>query len=427
MRPHSERIAARFPMPYIGEFLLLIFALLTLGVFEPQFHVVEFDRLTLRGAVEEGSANPFNQLRWLTLASFASVAALVDQRRVLRLAQASLPLLLLVGYCLLSVAWSSHHEIALRRCFGIIVPMCILLVAIALIERPRNAALCLYIAFWIALLLNAAVASLASSFDEFGHFRGATSNKNVLGSIAALATLSGVALIPWLKRGWSRALCAVYIIAWMAILAATLSKTSLVLAAIVPLGFFMLRIVSGLLGVSLFLASTLLALLAAVVMLLLYAAGGNGPADLVQLVWPDATFTGRTALWSFMAHQLKDTWLTGAGFGSIWGIGFQSPNLFSAYDFVRLANQAHNGYLDVLAALGVIGLVLLGTMLLHFDAVADRFRSHSMRIYRLSWFIVLFSLIHNLMESSLLVPFAPVWHLTLLAVLMVMRFADQDV
>jgi O-antigen ligase len=418
--------AAPFAIPYAGELLLVIFALMTLGVFEPQFHVAEFDRLNLRTAVQEGSANLFNQLRWLALAGFASIAAFAAPQRVLRVALASWPILVLAGYCLLSVTWSVHHEIALRRCFGILVPVYILFVSIALIERPRNAVLSLYLAFWAALLLNAAVAGLPSAFDEFGHFRGATSNKNILGGIGALAVLSGIALWPWLERGWSRALCAGYVMAWTAVLAATLSKTSLALGVMVPFAFVVLRVLSGLLGASLFVAGMLLGSLAGLALLLIYAATGQAPADLVQLVLPDATFTGRTALWTFMTHRLADNWLAGAGFGSIWGVGFQSPNLFSAYDFVRLANQAHNGYLDVLGALGVIGLVLIAVLFLHFGAVAERLRPHHLRVYRLSWFIVLFSLVHNMMESSLLVPFSHVWHLTLFAILVATRFADQD-
>ena len=188
----------------------------------------------------------------------------------------------------------------------------------------------------------------------------------------------------------------------------------------------MLRVLSGALGTSLFVAGALLGSPPGSRLFLIYAASGQAPADLVQLVLPDATFTGRTALWTFITHGLGDNWLAGAGFGSIWGVGFQSPNLFSPYDFVRIANQAHNGYLDVLAALGVIGLVLIAVLFLNFGAITERLRPQHLRVYRLSWFIVLFSLVHNMMESSLLVPFAHVWHLTIFAILLATRFADQD-
>jgi hypothetical protein len=39
----------------------------------------------------------------------------------------------------------------------------------------------------------------------------------------------------------------------------------------------------------------------------------------------------------------------------------------------------------------------------------------------MAWFIILFALLHNLLESSLLVPFNAVWHMTLFALFLCAR------
>lgn len=413
-------------VPYVAEFVLLIFGLMTLGVFDPQFNVASFDQKTLSAQISEGEPNPLNQVRWLALAALASLAMFNAPSRVRQLAVAWWPALLLIGYCFSSALWSAHPEITLRRSFGILVPAYVLLVAIALIDRPQKAVVVIYIAFWSALLLNISVLPLQSSYDEFGHFRGTTTHKNILGSIGALAILCGVALWPWLERRWSRLLCLLYVLVWAVIVIISVSKTSLVLTLLVPLAFIGLRLASSLFGVPLVAAGFLGGTLAGLSLLVIYSCTERTPFDMVQLVWPDATFTGRTAFWTFMLQSIGDKWLAGSGLGAFWNVGATSPNLHSIHDYVRFANQAHNGYLDLVAALGLIGLMLLLLLFLHFGYASERLRVGDLRLYRFAWFFVLFSLFHNAMESSFLVPFSHVWHLAIFAVCLAVRFAHRN-
>jgi len=72
----------------------------------------------------------------------------------------------------------------------------------------------------------------------------------------------------------------------------------------------------------------------------------------------DASFTGRTDIWTFglQAAQLK-LW-TGYGFSSFWGSS-AVQNLPQGMEWAATAAHSHNGYLDITLATGLPGLALL--------------------------------------------------------------------
>jgi O-antigen ligase len=216
-----------------------------------------------------------------------------------------------------------------------------------------------------------------------------------------------------------------YVAGWGCLLVLSVSKTSIALTLGVPIAIYALSWVSMGLRIS---VASLAATLAAVILTIAsacYAILGTSLTDLVHLAWDDATFTGRTQLWNFMLDGIGENWVTGIGFASFWGVGASSPNLYAGLDYIRLTNQAHNGYLDLLATLGVIGVALVIIMLAQVLRKTEAFRFSQPWLFRFVWFIVAFSIIHNAMESSLLVPFSIVWHMTLLAYVMGVWYAQR--
>ena len=105
-------------------------------------------------------------------------------------------------------------------------------------------------------------------------------------------------------------------------------------------------------------------------------------------------------IWQFIIDQ----WLTrpflGFGYGSFWAVGFQSPNLSASYEFIRLLTQGHNGYLDLLLVLGVLGTVLFAGFLSQLLAVLSR--SYAIRgpLYIFATVTILFVLLLNVTDSS---------------------------
>lgn len=415
--PALSRILA-----YLPGAVLFVFALLTLGVLDPQLHPVNFDQLTVRTAVHEISApNVFNQLRWAALAAVASLLVLRDPSRLVAPSVGLRYFLAVLALCVVSAAWSGYPDVTLRRALALIISAYCLLVALSYIERTDRAVLIVYAAFWVALLANLAVLVRAEAFDEVGFYRGIAGNKNTLGSIAALAILYGFAVGRWISGPLYRLARVAYLAAWAGILVLTVSKTSIGLVFVVPALFFSLKLASALLRVSLGTAGLGLVAFGLVILALGHYGAGYTPADFARIVLSDVTLTERTPIWNFMLREIGQSWVLGTGFGAFWGVGYGAPNLKSLYQHIQLINQAHNGYLDVLASLGVVGLGLVFLMIAAFARTAERLRARQGSFYALVWFIILFALLHNLLESSLLVPFNAVWHMTLFALFLAVR------
>jgi len=139
---------------------------------------------------------------------------------------------------------------------------------------------------------------------------------------------------------------------------------------------------------------------------------------------PEA-LTGRVQIWSMVLAYAADHPLGGAGFGSFWNVGSDSPALGYAESWVTAAPTAHNGYLDILAQLGVVGLVLalfscvvlpLGRLL--DDRLAGEVESGAAAA------VIIFCILHNITESSFLSD-APLWPMMLIVLCIQQRHLSE--
>ncbi len=413
----------------IAEAVLFLAIALSFGLFDPKLGTPAFAWQQSTGfeatIAASSSADLINQLQWGALAALASWLIVSAPDRFVRVILFAWPILLLFAVCILSVLWSDHPDIAARRVLGLIISAFSLFVSVIYVGQLERVPLICYAVFWCILLLTLAVLPSHAAYDEFGFFRGATSNKNTLGAIGGVAILFGLNVGRWMRHSVTQGLRFLYLIGWALVLVLTVSKTSIALAVLVPVTFFALKTTSR--AVRLNISITLLSILTffLIGLGLSYCAAGRSPAALLQLVLPDVSFTGRTPIWTFISQHIGEKWLAGYGFGSFWSVGYDAPNLVSLYDYIRLLNQAHNGYLDVFVTLGVIGTVAVLIVVLHFGSAAEALYHRDRALFQMVWMIMLFALLHNAMESSILVPFHPVWQIALLALSISVRAAAE--
>jgi O-antigen ligase len=80
------------------------------------------------------------------------------------------------------------------------------------------------------------------------------------------------------------------------------------------------------------------------------------------------SLSGRVTIWHAVVTMIQDRPWIGHGFGSFWqtqdllnGLGARThlSEMEKWIDDARVINQAHNGYLDLLLSVGIIGLVLV--------------------------------------------------------------------
>ncbi|HZR63294.1 MAG TPA: O-antigen ligase [Xanthobacteraceae bacterium] len=184
--------------------------------------------------------------------------------------------------------------------------------------------------------------------DLTGDWRGLFAHKN--GAGAAMVVLIFISI--FVGRRLSRPLGAAIAICAAVFLYFSHAKSPLILLPIVLfLSYLVPRVRSRFLAFALVLGTPFLITLLSVGSVMF------GPIKtLVSAVLPDPTFTGRDEIWLFALDHIAERPLFGFGFESFWG----TPALVSNWNFHESwgyrASDAHNGYLNLGATTGLLGL-----------------------------------------------------------------------
>jgi O-antigen ligase len=120
--------------------------------------------------------------------------------------------------------------------------------------------------------------------------------------------------------------------------------------------------------------------------------GGSNVATFSASLGRDKTLTGRTEIWARMVPEVNSQPLLGHGFGSFWTTARRKSEDFT---------DAHNGYLDTLLDLGVVGLVLYSAYFLSCIRKLHRALATDYHWASLAISFVAMALVYNTTESTL--------------------------
>ncbi len=335
----------------------LTIVVLTLMLLYAIVGIPEFNRDV---AVSTDYVNPLNRVIWLGLLGLAAPVALVRWRQVLRLMASAWPLLLLYAYFAASAFWALDPDASLRRIIFTIVQ---LLLSVVLLSGLRTAStLHVLIA---AVCVVAAVEDLAAwvlwpgyAMTEDG-LAGLQLQKNQTGLLMMYGCLSAASAFFLVQNRLARLAIAGSVVLMAGLLVATRSTTSQSIVLMAPVVMPVILLTARL-PARLIWALVALALAGLVALAFGYLAWcGLVNAD-PWLPMRGVTFTGRTDLWSFVLGEIpKRPWL-GAGYSSFWAINpavqpsLKSDMWFGTYAII---NEAHEGYLDLLATTGIVGFI----------------------------------------------------------------------
>jgi O-antigen ligase len=153
----------------------------------------------------------------------------------------------------------------------------------------------------------------------------------------------------------------------------------------------------------------------------------NNFQEILWILGKSATLTGRTDIWQGAIEAIIKHPLIGYGYNAFW-LGFrgESANIVLAAKW--LVPTAHNGFLDILLQLGMIGLILF--LISFAKACLDAFwclRHVGGEAAYWCAGVLFLTIIYNFDESSLLIPTELLWVLYVLAFLSLhaMRRAPQ--
>ncbi|MEM7068641.1 MAG: O-antigen ligase family protein [Pseudomonadota bacterium] len=257
----------------------------------------------------------------------------------------------------------------------------------------------------IAYLFAAVIAAnlvivLVKSASIIGHY-GIFDHKNNLGGFGACAFLFGLFAV---KKDnlFGLAVSVFLVLGSLILLYASGSKTAQALTILAPVFALVYFVSVHALRVGFVLTTCLVAGIIWSGFLIGGQLFGFTFDDALFEFFGDTTFTGRTEIWSFVRAYISDEPLVGYGYRGFWSLGTDSPKFLSNIDFIRTIGSSHNGFLDVLLDLGLLGLSIVVTLILAtLIAIANAgSRLHSLTLLYFS--LVFFVLGRNLTESVIM-------------------------
>jgi len=69
------------------------------------------------------------------------------------------------------------------------------------------------------------------------------------------------------------------------------------------------------------------------------------------------TLSGRVDIWEFALNDVEKKIFLGYGFATYWIMGSSRLEIFASYFEGFMVNEAHNGYIEILLQLGVVGFI----------------------------------------------------------------------
>ncbi len=269
------------------------------------------------------------------------------------------PILLALAWCYLSLSWAVDPDIGFRRLLLTTIAIWTVFVLVKfagdrlMLDIVRGAlVIALVVNYFV--VFNDPVVGVHLQKDSgmstalVGNWRGIMAHKNFAGAASAmliLLFLFDAKRIPALVR-------IAVIVAAGYFLYRTQSKTSAGMLGLAILTGWMFqtltrRLRNYLVPLTMIVGATIWVLTSAY-------------RDVLEVNYLEPrAFTGRAQIWAVLFRYAADNPLTGAGFGSFWNIGGDSPVYRYAVGFPTLVTVGHNGYFDLLVTIGVPGLLMI--------------------------------------------------------------------
>jgi O-antigen ligase len=340
--------------------------------------------------------------------------------RVRRFLRANVPLLLFFAYCALSIAWSDHSFIALKRWAKSIGDLVMLMVLVTdkypLTSARRVFTRVALVLLPLSVLLIECYPNLGSAFnpeDGTMMYFGVTTFKNLLGMTCMVCGLA--ALWSFMSAFEDRAMpnrtrhlivhgVLLSTALWLIVIADSMTSFACLALAGLVMVMSSQRWVARR-------PSSLHVIVCGAIVLPLFAVFADTVGTLVHSLGRNSTLTGRISIWKAVL-SLNTNPLFGTGFESFW-LGSRLEAVWNMS--VRGIQEAHNGYIELYLNLGWVGLALLGGLIVtgYMDAITAFRRDRDVGRLRLAFLTA--ALIFSLTEAGFRM-LSPIWFAFLLAV-----------
>jgi exopolysaccharide production protein ExoQ len=368
----------------------------------------------------------------------AAIAVLIRRsKRTKALLVANWPILIYFLYCLISVTWSYHPDVAFKRWIKAIGDLAMVLLIVT--EPQLRGALCrLYsrVGFLLlptSVLLIKYYGYLGRGYTPDGEpmNTGVTTNKNMLGVILLVVSLGTLWRILSLLRAKGQPNRGRHLVAQAALLAFGI--------ALLGMADCKTCISCFILGGGLIIVTNLPAIKGrparahALCLAILLVAGATflfgGQTGIVHALGRQSNLSGRTDIWAIVIPAVPNL-LVGAGFESFW----ISPGARKVWNDLAAAgwwnpevliNEAHDGYIEVYLNLGWIGVCLIALILMSGYRHAGKAFRRDPALGSLMLAYIMATAIYAITEAAFRM-LDPIWIFLLLAVVTASVVADPS-
>lgn len=342
--------------------------------------------------------NPKIQMMWMLVYLITGVLVLLRWKQALYLLKLDWALGFLVILAGLSTLWSAAPDITIRRSFALFGTT---LVGLYLAQRFTIKEVVVLLAWSLGVFgVLSIFVSLAmpeygimTSGRHLGAWRGVFLHKNTLGRYMSLAVI----VFFLLTRRRMRLLGVVGVILSLILVLLSTSKAALivtVLSLMLMVFFSGFRFDQRLVMV--------LVLVAAVMVSVVGAWLGQNYVEVLASLGRDPTLTGRTVLWKLTVDYIFQSPWIGHGYDAFWS----SRSLDATFIWGQVgwyAPHAHNGFLDLMINVGVVGTILFGiSFMWTFRRGLRWIRSHRSGIGLWPVVYLTFLVVYNFGESVVL-------------------------
>jgi O-antigen ligase len=350
---------------------------------------------------------------------------LVNRReKVARSLRHSAPILLFFGYCLISLLWSDYPDVAFKRWNKAIGDWVMVLIVWTdpqpVTALKRVLARITYTLIPLSILFIRYYPDLGRTYGRWVgevHYNGVTTDKNALGAICLLFGIASVWRVLNLlsdepqDTGRRRHLVVqgviLAMILWLFSILDSMTSLSCFLLATSVLIATHFRIFAR----SRFLIHCLV--LVTVLIPVSVVLFGVSP-DILHAMGRKPSLTERTDIWAMVINLIPNRWL-GAGYESFW-LGPRLDAMISNVTKWWVPNQSHNGYLEIFANLGWLGVGCLAVVIIwgYYRVIRAWRQNLPASNLMLAYFVA--GLIFNLTEAAFFRMMIPVWLFFLFAI-----------
>jgi len=407
----------RFHKPFFVEYCLVIYTyLVTSGAFIPLFYSMRHPSADFISIVY--SMIPFFYVSYVA----TLILMILRVKLILSKIRHVWPISMFLIWSCISLLWAVDPSVTLTK-LTILLGATVVGIYIGSVFNQREQINLLFITLMIALACSVAFVLISPEYGimtgyHAGNWRGVFYHKNTFGKLVVLFAVLGAILICQAETLRKRlaltiALISSALLVWLSDSAVSKVVTIAMLCLFILL-IFQIKNKQVLIPIW----SSAIALVLGILLLLVgnlhvvFAALGRSP-----------NLTGRVPLWEALIPMIQSRLWLGYGYGSFW-LGNRWPsgaiwNQIGWYPF-----HAHNGFLEILIDLGLVGLTffLISYVFISLIAVRKLFvvrrLGHIYRLWPLLYLCFLF--LANLTESTL------IWYYPFYWILYVALFLTKE-